>query len=63
MSKVTRTARKIEMPPAAESQFRAKPMTYTLMLSVRPGENIVSIGVEDQISNETGFARADVTAR
>jgi VWFA-related protein len=63
MSKVTRSARKIEMPPARESEFRAKPMTYTLMLSVRPGENIVSVGVVDQISNVTGFARADVVAQ
>jgi VWFA-related protein len=63
MSKVTRSARKIEMPPARESEFRAKPMTYTLMLSVRPGENIVSVGVVDQISNVSGFARADVVAQ
>jgi len=63
MSKVTRAARKIEMPSAAESQFRSKPMSYTLNLSVRPGENIVSVGVVDQISNAAGFARADVVAQ
>ena len=64
MSKVTKTARKIELPsPAAESDFRSKPMKYTLMLSVRPGENIVSVGVVDQISSSSGFARADVVAQ
>jgi hypothetical protein len=63
MSKVTRTARKIEVPAAAESQFRSKPMSYTLMLSVRPGENIVSVGVVDQVSSVSGFARADVVAQ
>jgi VWFA-related protein len=63
MSKVTKTTRKIEMPSAAESQFRSKPMTYTLMLSVRPGDNIISVGVVDQVSNVSGFARADVVAR
>jgi len=64
MSKVTKTARKIELPSAAaENDFRSKPMRYTLMLSVRPGENIVSVGVVDQISSASGFARADVVAQ
>ena len=62
-SKVTKTARKIEVPPAAEADFRGKPMKYTLMLSVRPGDNIVSVGVVDQISNATGFGRVDVVAQ
>jgi len=62
-SKVTKTARKIEVPPAAEADFRGKPMKYTLVLSVRPGENIVSVGVVDQISNANGFGRVDVVAQ
>jgi len=63
MSKVTKATRKIEVPPAAEADFRSKPMKYTLMLSVRPGDNIISVGVADQISNATGFDRVDVVAQ
>jgi len=63
MSKVTKVARKIEVPPAAEKDFRSKPMKYTLALSVRPGDNIISVGVSDQISNVSGFDRVDVAAK
>jgi len=63
MSKVTKTTRKIEIPLDAESQLRAKPMTFTLMLSVLPGDNIISVGVADQISNASGFDRVDVAAK
>jgi VWFA-related protein len=63
LSKVTRSPRKVELPAAGEAQFRAKPMTYTLMLSVRPGDNIVSVGVVDQVSNAAGFDRVDVAVR
>jgi len=63
MSKVTKVARKIEVLSAAEADFRSKPMKYTLALSVRPGDNIISVGVADQISNATGFDRVDVAAK
>jgi hypothetical protein len=32
------------------------------MLTVAPGENVVSIGVVDQVSNTTGFARTTILA-
>jgi VWFA-related protein len=63
MSKVTKVARKIEVPAAGEADFRSKPMKYTLALSVRPGDNIISVGVADQVSNINGFDRVDVAAK
>src|ERR1051326_2553043 len=63
MSKVTKTTRKIEIPSNAESQFRENPMTFKLQLSVLPGDNIISVGVADQISNATGFDRVEVAAK
>jgi len=63
MSKVTKNARKVEIPLDSEAAFRENPMTFTLMLSVLPGDNIISVGVADQISNATGFDRVDVAAK
>jgi len=63
MSKVTKNARKIEIPAGGEAELRSKPMTFTLMLSVKPGDNIVSVGVTDQISSITGFDRIEVAAK
>ena len=60
---MTRSARKIELPPAGEGQLRSKPMTSTLMLAMKPGDNIVSVAVVDQISNIAGFDRVDVAVR
>jgi len=63
MSKVTKNARKIEIPSNAEADLRSKPMTFTLNLLVKPGDNIVSVGVSDQISDANGFARLAVAAQ
>ena len=63
MSKVSRTPRKIEIPTDAESELRGKPITLKLALNVKPGDNIVSIGIVDQVSAASGFARVDVAAR
>jgi len=63
MSKVTKNARKIEIPANAEADLRSKPMTFTLMLSVKPGDSVVSVGVTDQISEATGFDRVQVSAQ
>jgi VWFA-related protein len=62
-SKVSKNARKIEVPAGGEAELRAKPMTFNLKLMLDPGDNIVSVGVADQISNATGFDRVEVAAK
>ena len=63
MSKVTKNARKIEIPSNAEADLRSKPMSFTLNLTVKPGDNIISVGVADQVSDATGFDRLVVSAQ
>jgi VWFA-related protein len=62
-STVTRVPRSLTIPPAAEKDLRAKPMTFGAMIMMSPGENTLSVGILDQISNSTGFSRATVVAR
>lgn len=62
-SEVMRRPRGFGIPPFAEQAVRAKPMTYTTAIRVNPGENILSVGIIDQISGTTGFARAKILAR
>ena len=63
MSKVSKNARKVEVPAGAEAQLRGKPMTLDLKLMLDPGDNIVSVGVADQISNAAGFDRIEIAAK
>ena len=50
------------MKPADEAEFRKEPIVWTATLTVAPGENLLSIGVLDQVSNTTGFARTNIVA-
>ena len=61
-STVTRSPQTLKIPIAAEKDLRAKPMTFTAMIVMNPGENTLSIAVMDQISSSTGFARAKISA-
>ncbi|PYQ53754.1 MAG: hypothetical protein DMF59_00925 [Acidobacteria bacterium] len=62
-SEVIRRPQGLGIPPFAEQAVRAKPMTFTTAIRVNPGENILSVGIIDQISGTTGFARAKFVAR
>jgi hypothetical protein len=50
------------MNRAAEAEFRKEPIVWTAMLTVARGGNVLSIGVVDQVSNTTGFARTTIVA-
>lgn len=62
LSTVSRSSQPVGMNPATEAEFRKEPIVWTSMLTVAPGENLLSVGVVDQISNTTGFARATIVA-
>ena len=62
-SDVMRRPQGLGIPPIAEKAIRAKPMTYTTAIRVNPGESVLSVGIVDQLSGATGFARAKIFAR
>lgn len=63
MSKVSKAAQPIKIPAEGELSLRSKPMTYDVSIVVRPGESTLSVGVVDQISSSSGFARTKIVAR
>jgi hypothetical protein len=62
-SEVIRKPRELKIPAAAEPLVRAKPMTFTTAIGVSPGESTLSVGVIDQVSGTTGYARTKIVAR
>lgn len=63
MSEVARKSHQIHVPAADIKTVGNKFYTYTLELLTEPGLNKISIGVVDQISNVSGFAREQIIAR
>lgn len=63
LSTVFRQPQSIAIPIGQEKAFRNEPLTFGATLTVRPGENILSIGVVDQVSGEQAFARTSVVAK
>jgi len=62
-SEVIRKPRQLKIPANAEPLVRAKPMTFTTAIGVSPGESVLSVGVIDQVSGTTGYARTQIVAR
>jgi VWFA-related protein len=62
LSTVSMSSQPVGINRAAEAEFRKQPIVWTAMLSVAPGRNVLSIGVVDQVSNTTGFARTTIVA-
>jgi VWFA-related protein len=62
-SSVLRRPQELRIPVSAERLVRAKPMTFTTAIRVKPGESTLSVAIIDQISGTTGYARAKVAAR
>jgi VWFA-related protein len=62
-SQVMRRPQGLKIPASAELAVRAKPMTFSTSLRVNGGQSILSVGVIDQLSGTTGFARAKFVAR
>jgi VWFA-related protein len=63
MSDVARKQHQVHITNADMSKIKGKFYTYTLELLVERGLNKISVGVVDQISNTTGFAREQVIAQ
>lgn len=63
MSDVARKSHQIRIPAADMKNIGGKFYTYTLELLVERGLNVISLGVTDQISNITGFAREQKIAQ
>lgn len=53
----------IRIKVAEEAEFRREPLVFTATLTVKEGENLLSVGVVDQVSNVVGFARGRVVGR
>jgi hypothetical protein len=53
----------VRMAKGDEGKFRAGPIVFTASLTVRAGENLLSVGVIDQLTNAAGFARAQILAK
>lgn len=62
MSDVARKSHQIRVPAAEYKNLSGKFYTYTLDMLMEKGLNKVSIGVVDQISNTSGFAREQIIA-
>ena len=62
MSDVNRKAHQLRIPASDIGRAKGKYYTYALDLLMEKGLNRVSVGVVDQISNVTGFARDQIMA-
>jgi VWFA-related protein len=63
MSDVARKTHPLRVPNAERDRARGKYYSYTLDLVMEKGLNRISVGVADQISNVSGFAREQVIAQ
>jgi VWFA-related protein len=59
-SQVIKSPHPVKIPSEVEDQFRTLPMTYKATVMMTSGENILSVGILDQTSNSTGYARAKI---
>jgi len=63
LSDVARRPQPVDVEKAGEAELRKEPFRFTMNLTVRPGENWLSIGVVDQVASTTGLARATIIAK
>ena len=63
LSTVFRQPQSVQIAADEEGAFRKEPLTFGATLTVRPGENIISIGLVDRVSGATSFARTTILAR
>ena len=63
MSDVSQKEHQIRIPSSDMEKIKGKYYTYSLDLMMEPGLNKISIGVSDDISNVTGFARDQIIAQ
>jgi VWFA-related protein len=63
MSDVSRKSHQLLIPNADVPNAKGKYYTYSLTLLMEPGLNKISVGVVDDVSNVTGFAKDQVIAQ
>jgi len=63
MSDVSRKQHPITIPNADVDKIKGKYYTYQLTLVMEPGLNKISVGVVDDVSTVTGFAKDQVIAK
>ncbi|HKS25831.1 MAG TPA: VWA domain-containing protein [Thermoanaerobaculia bacterium] len=63
LSDVARRPQPVTVEKSGEADLRREPFRFTLNLTVRPGQNWLSIGVVDQVASTTGLGRATIVAR
>jgi VWFA-related protein len=63
MSDVARKTQQIRVKTAEHDKIHGKYYTYTMELIMEPGPGKISVGVMDQVSNETGFASIPVLVK
>ena len=62
MSDVSRQSHQIRVPTADYPHIKGKFYAYSLDMIMEPGPNKISIGVIDEVSNQTGFDRVPINA-
>jgi hypothetical protein len=63
MSDVAHKTHQITVKNAEVEKAKGKYYTYSLTLLMEPGLNKISVGVVDDVSNVTGFAKDQVIAQ
>ncbi|HEV8432182.1 MAG TPA: VWA domain-containing protein [Thermoanaerobaculia bacterium] len=63
MSDVARKTQQIRVPITDREKIHGKFYTYSMDLVMEPGPGKISIGVMDQVSNETGFSNIPVLVK
>jgi hypothetical protein len=63
LSNVFRRPQSITIRKDEERGFGATPITYSAILTVRPGENLLSVGILDQVGRTAGFVRTTIMAQ
>ena len=63
LSDVARRPQPVTVEKAGEAELRKEPFRFTMNLTVRPGQNWLSVGVVDQVASTTGLARAIIVAK
>jgi VWFA-related protein len=64
LSEVTKAVQPMKFPGDAGAAIeQQKTFTYTATIVVRPGEQVVSVGVADSLAGTSGFARVNIVAQ
>ena len=62
LSTTFRQPNEVRIKSAELKGFRETPLSFTATLTVREGENLISVGMLDHLGQHAGFARATVVA-